>query len=221
MNLELELLTVTIFASAVLHIHAEYKGIRRRVYFLKPLTMLLIVVMGLSLLPVNIGWYHLALLIGLLFSIGGDVALMWPSDKFLLGLVSFLTGHVFYISGLLSGIEFSLSWYVWTPLLFFGSIMFLGLRSGLGKMQVPVLVYILVILMMSGLAWERHFQLALPQTLFAACGAGLFLLSDTLLAWNRFRVKFKSAQVLILSTYYAAQCALAMSLSQPLAFRLS
>ena len=99
--------------------------------------------------------------------------------------------------------------------------MFMGLRSGLGKMQVPVLVYILVILMMSGLAWERHFQLELQQTLFAVCGAGLFLLSDALLAWNRFRLKFKSAQVLILSTYYAAQWALAMSLSQPLAFRLS
>ena len=80
---------------------------------------------------------------------------------------------------------------------------------------------ILVVLIMSGLARELHLQLELPQTLFAACGAGLFLLSDTLLAWNRFRVKFKSAQVLILSTYYVAQWALAMSLSQPIAFRLS
>ena len=53
--------------------------------------------------------------------------------------------------------------------------MFWVLRSGLGKMQVPVLVYILVILIMSGLAWERHLQLELPQTLFAACGAILFL----------------------------------------------
>ena len=41
---------------------------------------------------------------------------------------------------------------------------------------------ILVILIMSGLAWERHLQLELPQTLFAACGAILFLISDALLA---------------------------------------
>jgi len=39
---------------------------------------------------------------------------------------------------------------------------------------------ILVILIMSGLAWERHLQLELPQTLFAACGAILFLISDAL-----------------------------------------
>jgi len=70
---------------------------------LKPLTLLLIVAMGLSLLPEKLDWYHYALLIGLLFSIGGNVALMCPSDKFRLGLDSFLTGHVFYISGFISG----------------------------------------------------------------------------------------------------------------------
>jgi uncharacterized membrane protein YhhN len=160
-------------------------------------------------------------LIGLLFSIGGDVALMWPSDKFMLGLVSFLTGHVFYISGLISGIEFSLNWQVWVPLIILGSGMFLGLRSGLGRMQLPVLLYILVILIMSGTAWERHFQLELPQTYFAVWGAALFILSDALLAWNRFRVKFKSAQLFILGTYYTAQWALAISLSQSAAVQVS
>ena len=92
--------------------------------------------------------------------------------------------------------------------------MFWVLRSGLGKMQVPVLVYILVILIMSGLAWERHLQLELPQTLFAAWGAILFLISDAMLAWNRFRMELKSAQFFILSTYYVAQSAIAISMSQ-------
>jgi len=78
-----------------------------------------------------------------------------------------------------------------------------------------------VILIMSGLAWERHLQLELPQTLFAACGAILFLISDALLAWNRFRMKFKSAQFLIMGTYYVAQWALAMSLGQPNVYYLS
>ena len=80
---------------------------------------------------------------------------------------------------------------------------------------------ILVILIMSGLAWERHLQLELPQTLFAACGAILFLISDALLAWNRFRMEFKSAQFLIMGTYYVAQWALAMSLGQPNVFYFS
>ena len=47
---------------------------------------------------------------------------------------------------------------------------------------------------MSGLGRERRLQLELPQALFAANGAILFLISDELIAWNRFRVKLKSAQ---------------------------
>ena len=80
---------------------------------------------------------------------------------------------------------------------------------------------ILVILIMSGLAWERHLQLELPQTLFAMCGAIIFLISDALLAWNRFRMELKSPQFLILGTYYVAQWALAMSLGQPNVYYLS
>ena len=74
---------------------------------------------------------------------------------------------------------------------------------------------------MNGLARERHLQLELPQTLFAVCGAILFLISDALLAWNRFRMKFKSAQFLINGTYYVAQWALAMSLGQLNVYYLS
>ena len=182
MNFELELLTTAILVSAVLHIKAEYNGAQRRVYLLKPLTMLLIVVMGLRLLPEKLGSYHFSLLLRLLFSIGGYVALMWPSDKLYLELVSFLTGHLFYISGLHFELEWTSTCVDWITLLFIGGGMFLVLRSGLGKMKAPVLVYILVILIMSGLARDRYLQLELPQTFFVACFAILFLISNALLA---------------------------------------
>ena len=67
---------------------------------------------------------------------------------------------------------------------------------------------------MSGVAWEYNFQLELPQTNFAVWGATLFMLSDALLAWNRFKVKFISAQLFILGTYYTAQLTRAISLRQ-------
>ena len=82
-------------------------------------------------------------------------------------------------------------------------------------------INILVILIISVLARERYLQLELPQTLFAECGAILFLISDALLAWNRFRMKFKSAQFLINGTYYVAQWTLAMSLGQLNVYYLS
>jgi hypothetical protein len=80
---------------------------------------------------------------------------------------------------------------------------------------------ILVILIMSGLARERHLQLELPQTLFAACSAILFLISEALQVWNLFRMKFKSAQLFFMGTYNVAQWALAMSLGQPNVYHLS
>ena len=67
-------------------------------------------------------------------------------------------------------------------------------------MKAPLLVYILVILIMSGLAYERYLQLKFYQTLFASCGTILFIISDALLVLNRFLMKFKSAQFLILGT---------------------
>ena len=51
-------------------------------------------------------------------------------------------------------------------------------------------------------------------TLLAAIGAVLFLISDGLLAINRFRKEYPYAHVLILSTYYGAQCLIALSVHQ-------
>ncbi len=79
---------------------------------------------------------------------------------------------------------------------------------------------ILVILIMSGLAWESHLQLELPQTLFAACGAILFLISDAL-RLESISDEIQIRAIFIWDTYYVAQCALAMSLGQPNVYYLS
>ena len=77
MNFALELLAAGIIVSAVLHINAEYHCPQWKIYIFKPLTMVLIITVGLNVLPEDFGWYHLALLAGFLFPIGGDAALMW------------------------------------------------------------------------------------------------------------------------------------------------
>src|SRR5262249_37726384 len=40
------------------------------------------------------------IVVGLVFSLGGDVALLWPVAGFLAGLVSFLLGHLSYLVAL-------------------------------------------------------------------------------------------------------------------------
>ncbi len=212
--MEILIVTLLIIISASIHIRAEYTERLTQIFIFKPLTVGLIACIGISVLPVETGWYHYAILLGLLFSIGGDVALMLPSDKFLIGLVSFLIGHLFYISGLISGIQWFETWIVWGLLLLAGTVVFISLKPHLGSMQLPVLFYVLVIMIMSATAWERHLELNLNETLFAAFGASMFMVSDSLLAWNRFRQPFKSAQLFVLSTYYLAQWMIAYSLSQ-------
>ena len=45
----------------------------------------------------------------------------------------------------------------------------------------------------------------------AAVGAASFLFSDATLAWNRFLTKFKSADLIVLSTYYVSLFLIALS----------
>lgn len=66
-------------------------------YIGKPLTTLLILWLALSAQPAVDARYRRAVLAGLVLSLIGDVFLMLPGDRFVLGLVAFLLAHVCYI----------------------------------------------------------------------------------------------------------------------------
>ncbi|MBT7766794.1 MAG: lysoplasmalogenase [Bdellovibrionales bacterium] len=176
--------------------------------------MVLITLTGLVSLPEVMGLYHWMILVGLLFCIGGDVALMWPTDKFIIGLISFLIGHLFYIVAFNSKIIPLTSPITAGALLLFATVIFGLLNPFLAKMKIPVAIYIAVISIMGQQAWERYFQLEQFATMLAATGALFFMISDTTLAWNRFRRKIPLAQFFVLSTYYTAQLLIALSLGQ-------
>jgi uncharacterized membrane protein YhhN len=206
------MLTLLAVLSAALHIRAEYHGPRYHVYVFKPLTMAFIL-----LIAVQAGWpdlsrYKVAILAGLVCSLAGDVFLMLPSDRFIPGLVSFLVAHLFYIAAFTAGTGFGFSWRL-LPCAVYGILIFSILAPYLGKMKLPVVVYMAVILVMAWQAWERWRQTGQSAALLAFLGAVLFLVSDSALAVNRFRGGYKSAQALILSTYFAAQWLIACSVA--------
>jgi len=60
-------------------------------------------------------------------------------------------------------------------------------------------------------AAERYIQVGSPSSLFGLCGPVLFLISDGLLAINRFMRPFRVAQAVILTTYFTAQWLIALS----------
>lgn len=67
-----------------------------------------------------------------------------------------------------------------------------------GFLQVGVSVYVLLILTMCILSWRQ-------KNPYYALGAWLFVLSDTVLAWNKFVFHIEGASYLIMIPYYLGQ----------------
>ncbi|MBN2125226.1 MAG: lysoplasmalogenase, partial [Deltaproteobacteria bacterium] len=133
---------------------------------------------------------------------------------FLLGLISFLIGHVFYVAAFLglgkAGIRTLLG-----ALVFCGvsGWVYLWLSPHLGRMKGPVLAYILVITAMVACACSVYERVDLPwgvRTLVLA-GAIAFYLSDVFVARDRFVKNAFLNRLAGLPIYYAAQFMLAFS----------
>ncbi|MDT4896163.1 MAG: hypothetical protein QOH25_1240 [Acidobacteriota bacterium] len=205
------ILTVLAFFSAILTILAAYQKRHLTHYLFKPLTLAFIIVIALQPKNPTSPFYRQAIIAGLLFSLVGDIFLMLPQDRFIPGLVSFLAAHVFYIVAFTRESERALSFYTLIPFLLYGCLMLRVLWPHLGKMRLPVLMYLLAILMMGWAAAGRRMLTEQPGSLLAFLGALLFIASDSVLALDKFKGRFRSAQLLILSTYFTAQWLIALS----------
>ena len=131
----------------------------------------------------------------------------------MIGLASFLLAHLAYLVAFTSDIPTGASPALLLPLLA-GVILLLRLLwPGLGRLRLPVLLYTATILLMVWQAWGRSQLHPGPGSALAAAGATLFMASDALLALNRFRRPFRNAQVMVMTSYVAAQALIALSVS--------
>jgi uncharacterized membrane protein YhhN len=180
-------------------------------YIFKPLTILFVI--AIALIPKHgaSAFYRYALILGLLFSLAGDIFLMLERDRFILGLVSFFVAHLFYTAAFLYESGAELPFLSMVPFMLYGGLMLRALWPSLGKMRLPVLAYVIVILLMGWMAAGRWMWAGRGGSLLAAAGALLFIASDSLLALDKFRGRFRAAQLLILATYFAAQLLIALS----------
>ncbi len=213
----MHLIPIPLLAITVtLLVWAEFKAARRYVYLFKPYsTLLLIVIALLSLATPAVQLpFTLWVTAGLVLSLGGDVALMFESNRaFLIGLVFFLLAHIVYAIGftLYNGFQ-PQDLIVAAVLLGLAVAVFLYLRPGLRKMQGPVALYILIICFMVNRAISTFFGDAFTptQAWLLSGGAVLFWLSDLVLAINRFRRPF-ALNRLSLYLYYGGQLLIALS----------
>lgn len=198
---------------AVLAIRAHYLDARRRwqIYVFKPLATLLILALALLLPPAHAA-YQWAIAAGLLFSTAGDVFLMLPRDRFVAGLASFLIAHLCYVWAFGMEVPLAANPLFWLPYFAVGggvlALIWPGLKPAL---RGPVAVYVIVIAVMASQAVERWHAMGSGVALAAAIGAGLFVVSDGVLAVDRFRWPFRAARAVTLATYWAAQILIALS----------
>ncbi|MBW1687872.1 MAG: lysoplasmalogenase [Deltaproteobacteria bacterium] len=208
-NLSLSLL---VFASGIACIRADMAGRRIGVYVFKPLTMLFVLSLALQSSASTSSLYAWLIVAGLLFSLAGDILLMLPSDRFAAGLASFLVAHLFYITAFAADAGFGSAPLALLPFVLGSAALYPLLRPNLGRLEIPVLLYMLVIAVMAWQAVARWLAVGQLGALLACIGAVLFVVSDALLALDRFHRRLPAAPALKLGTYFSGQWLIALSI---------
>ena len=170
-------------------------------------------------LMVSLGiWYYVATRTGgrnpfivaaIAFSLLGDVFLLEPTG-FVFGLGAFLVAHISYILAFYRDnvlpVFFQKDRLGWALLItIYGAILLYVLLPNLGELKIPVVIYAVTILTMLLTALNRWKYVRKESFWSVMAGASFFVVSDSLLAVNKFVSPFMGAGVLIMVTYAAGQ----------------
>jgi uncharacterized membrane protein YhhN len=169
----------------------------------KPLVMVLLAALALALGAGGTGVGRL-LLVAIALGAVGDVLLLGDSEpRFLGGLTAFLLGHLAYVAAFAT-IGFHPGWAAFGAALVLLDLASAGRRVlGAAARQDRALggavaAYMLVIAAMTVTAWGTGRPLV-------ALGAVVFVVSDTLLALDRFVRPRPAGRVLVMVTYHLGQ----------------
>jgi uncharacterized membrane protein YhhN len=197
-------------ACAFVDWYAAWKENRYLLIVAKPLTVIL---MMLWTLQVS-GWQGTMLFfgLGLAFSLGGDVALLFSARWFLPGLFSFLLAHVMFIIGFTREMgPFSIfSMGIAIVIGLSGARILRVIRAGIAKMPgskkllpaATVYGMALALMLLSAMLTLFNPLWNTNVAAIATLGAILFFLSDTMLSYDRFVKKIKHARFWVHVTYH-------------------
>ena len=180
-------------------------------FIFKPLLMITVGVYFLSQTnrlnnPLK-GW----IITAVFFSWLGDILLMFQVKKeifFLLGLSAFLLAHVSYIiffHGVRVKENIKSNILLLLIVVIYYAILITILSPYLGDMKLPVRIYGIVISFMFMLAMHMLFIKNKKAGMWMMTGALLFVISDSVLAINKFYQSFEAAGIIIMLSYALAQ----------------
>lgn len=185
-------------------------------YLTKPMFMVLLMVFHYISLDDNVSKFSRLIQLGLFFSWLGDIALMFD-DKielfFIIGLGSFLIAHLGYAAAFIGNIRSSpqslkmgRSVALALPFILFTGTFFVFMKDGLpADLFIPVLAYTVVISVMGIFAALRYGHVAKRTFNWILIGAILFILSDCIIAINKFVVDFENDAVVNMILYLSGQ----------------
>lgn len=155
---------------------------------------------------------HWLMLLALFFSWAGDVSLEIPGQSaglFITELLCFMITHIlyFFVFYLTPGksIGSKKLFFFILPVYVFGVGLLCYLYDDLGDMRIPVIVYTAILLSMLAAAITRINKVSRLSFYLVLIGAALFVISDSLLAINKFSHPLPNSTLWIMSTYVTGQ----------------
>jgi uncharacterized membrane protein YhhN len=207
-----KLLSLACFATGILFIIAHSCQLVTIAFIFKVLIIPPLMVIFIVNLRHDTNRLHKYMFAGLFFSWIGDVLLEVPGGgelMFMAGLGGFLLSLLLYSFVFLAtpgkNEVFHSRFYLLTPVLLYGIAMGLYLNKYLGEMRLPVIVYETAMITMLAGAVSRIGKVNRTSYTLVLAGAILFIISDSVLAINKFVQPVTLSTLIIMGTYIAAQ----------------
>lgn len=170
----------------------------------KPMIILSLMVLYYFSAKVKNNWYLLALA----FSFLGDVFLMDKNDLFLIGIAAFLITQIIYIKIILAQLKasnLSQKTIANIPFALYLFVLLFVLKDNLNEFLIPVIVYGFAISVFGMLALLNFIVDKTKTARILFLGAVLFIISDSLIALDKFYEEKPFYGFFIMITYIVAQ----------------
>ena len=197
-------LTIFFFIVSVLDIIGVSIGNLLLQAIFKPMIILSLMVLYYYSLEKKNNWYLLALT----FSFLGDVLLMDKNNLFLYGIAAFLMTQIIYIKLIINQlIKSTLQQKILAiiPFSMFIIVLLSILRDNLNEFLVPVIIYGITISIFGIVSFLNYMVKKNKTAQILLIGALLFIVSDSMIALNKFHEPKVIYPIAIMITYVLAQ----------------
>jgi len=174
-------------------------------FVFKPLILLSLLV----LYVVSVSKRNKVYILALVFSFFGDVFLLFSGELyFITGLISFLIAHILFIRIVLKRIQKTVISKLIVSIIPFLVLLILLisiLYKSLNELLIPVIIYGITITIFGVVSLLDYLNTKSTKSLLMLIGAIIFIISDSILAINKFHTSTEIFSVMVMVSYVIAQ----------------